>query len=205
MREEINAISSKSSNLFAYVFQSLLHLLIPFRIAFIFLFPCIATFLPTVSSACARTPRKINFPSPTAAVAEFGTPSLADYLNYVICWLKQVIQYLLPSLEQSSISVILHENVKEDIDRIEVTEANQGEDKGNGENQFNSLESKPRRIKDRPKPAAHRATVRYLIFDVISTSCLKPSDESSKQVAYGDLGASIKNAVKPSLCVSNLL
>ncbi|XWS47166.1 hypothetical protein CRYUN_Cryun14cG0130000 [Craigia yunnanensis] len=52
---------------------------------------------------------------------------------------------------------IFHEDVMEDIDRIEATEANQGErQKGNGENQFNSLESKPKQIKDRPKPAAHR-------------------------------------------------
>ncbi|XP_007049623.2 PREDICTED: uncharacterized protein LOC18612656 [Theobroma cacao] len=52
---------------------------------------------------------------------------------------------------------IFHEDVIEDIDRIEVTEANQGErQKENGENQFSSLESKPKWIKDRPKPAAHR-------------------------------------------------
>ena len=52
---------------------------------------------------------------------------------------------------------IFHEDVMEDIDRIEVIEANQGErQKGNGENEFNSLESKPKLIKDMPKPAAHR-------------------------------------------------
>ena len=52
---------------------------------------------------------------------------------------------------------IFHEDVKEDIDRIEVTESNQGErQKGNGENEFNSLEPKPKLIKDRHKPAAHR-------------------------------------------------
>ena len=52
---------------------------------------------------------------------------------------------------------IFHEDVKEDIDQIEVIEANQGErQKGNGENQFNSLESKPKWIKDRPKPTTHR-------------------------------------------------
>ncbi|XWS31208.1 hypothetical protein CRYUN_Cryun23aG0058000 [Craigia yunnanensis] len=52
---------------------------------------------------------------------------------------------------------IFHEDVMEDIDGIEVTEANQGErQKVNGENQFNSLESKPNWIKDRPKPATHR-------------------------------------------------
>ncbi|XP_022758771.1 uncharacterized protein LOC111305465 isoform X3 [Durio zibethinus] len=52
---------------------------------------------------------------------------------------------------------IFHEDAMEDIDRIELNEANQGEiQKVNGENQFNSLESKPKQIKDRPKPAAHR-------------------------------------------------
>ncbi|XWS76015.1 hypothetical protein CRYUN_Cryun01aG0141400 [Craigia yunnanensis] len=52
---------------------------------------------------------------------------------------------------------IFHEDIMEDIDRTEITEANQGQrQKENGENQFNSLESKPKRIKDRPKPAAHR-------------------------------------------------
>ncbi|KAH1130860.1 hypothetical protein J1N35_002238 [Gossypium stocksii] len=45
----------------------------------------------------------------------------------------------------------------EDVDRIEVTEANQGErQKGNGENKSISLGSKPKQIKDRPEPAAHR-------------------------------------------------
>ncbi|MBA0560463.1 hypothetical protein Golob_017358, partial [Gossypium lobatum] len=44
-----------------------------------------------------------------------------------------------------------------EIGRIELTEANRGErQKGNEENQFNPLESKPKQIKDRPKPAAHR-------------------------------------------------
>lgn len=52
---------------------------------------------------------------------------------------------------------IFHEDVAEEIDRIELTEANRGErQKGNEENQFNPLESKPKQIKDRPKPAAHR-------------------------------------------------
>ncbi|XVE72682.1 hypothetical protein DITRI_Ditri11bG0058400 [Diplodiscus trichospermus] len=52
---------------------------------------------------------------------------------------------------------IFHEDVMEDIDQIEVAETNQGErQKGNGENQFNTLDSKPKRINDRPKPAAHR-------------------------------------------------
>ncbi|XVF21301.1 hypothetical protein REPUB_Repub12eG0079100 [Reevesia pubescens] len=52
---------------------------------------------------------------------------------------------------------IFHEDAMEDIDRIEVTEPHPGErQKGNGENQFNSLESKRKQIKDRPKPAAHR-------------------------------------------------
>ncbi|TYI73068.1 hypothetical protein E1A91_D07G104600v1 [Gossypium mustelinum] len=45
----------------------------------------------------------------------------------------------------------------EDVDRIEVNEANQGErQKGNGENKSISLGSKPKQIKDRPEPAAHR-------------------------------------------------
>ncbi|KAG4191402.1 hypothetical protein ERO13_A07G090700v2 [Gossypium hirsutum] len=45
----------------------------------------------------------------------------------------------------------------EDVDRIEVTEANQGErQKGNGENKSISLGSKPKQIKDRLEPAAHR-------------------------------------------------
>ncbi|MBA0846736.1 hypothetical protein Goshw_006437 [Gossypium schwendimanii] len=45
----------------------------------------------------------------------------------------------------------------EDVDRIEVTEANRGErQKGNGENKSISLGSKPKQIKDRPEPAAHR-------------------------------------------------
>ncbi|MBA0653147.1 hypothetical protein Goklo_020349 [Gossypium klotzschianum] len=52
---------------------------------------------------------------------------------------------------------IFHEDVAEEIGRIELTEANRGErQKGNEENQFNPLESKPKQIKDRPKPAAHR-------------------------------------------------
>ncbi|MBA0832175.1 hypothetical protein Goarm_016581 [Gossypium armourianum] len=51
---------------------------------------------------------------------------------------------------------IFHEDVAEEIGRIELTEANRGErQKGNEENQFNPLESKPKQIKDRPKPAAH--------------------------------------------------
>ncbi|XP_039005727.1 uncharacterized protein LOC120133147 isoform X1 [Hibiscus syriacus] len=52
---------------------------------------------------------------------------------------------------------IFHEDVMEDVDRIELTEAKRGErQKGNEENQFNPLESKFKQIKDRPKPAAHR-------------------------------------------------
>ncbi|OMO60027.1 Lipase, class 3 [Corchorus capsularis] len=52
---------------------------------------------------------------------------------------------------------IFHEDVMEDMGQTEVNEAKIGErKKGNGENQFNSLESKPQQINDRPKPAAHR-------------------------------------------------
>ncbi|XVF81267.1 hypothetical protein PTKIN_Ptkin15bG0142300 [Pterospermum kingtungense] len=74
-----------------------------------------------------------------------------------ICWQKQEIHCLLPSLERSNISAIFHEDVMEDIDRIEGNEAKRGErQKGNRENQFNSLESKSKWINDKPKPAAHR-------------------------------------------------
>ncbi|GLT64825.1 hypothetical protein SLA2020_372940 [Shorea laevis] len=52
---------------------------------------------------------------------------------------------------------IFHEDVAEDFDRVEPTESNQGErQKVNGENQLNSPEIKPKQIKDKPKPAAHR-------------------------------------------------
>lgn len=52
---------------------------------------------------------------------------------------------------------IFHEDAMENIDQIEVNEANRGKrQKGNGENQFNSLESKSKWINNRPKPAAHR-------------------------------------------------
>ncbi|GKU85937.1 hypothetical protein SLEP1_g535 [Rubroshorea leprosula] len=52
---------------------------------------------------------------------------------------------------------IFHEDVVEDFDRVEPTECNPGErQKVNGENQLNSPEIKPKQIKDKPKPAAHR-------------------------------------------------
>lgn len=52
---------------------------------------------------------------------------------------------------------IFHEDAPEDIDRIEVVESKKVEgQKGNGENQWKPLESKPRQLNDKPKPAAHR-------------------------------------------------
>ncbi|KAK4845717.1 hypothetical protein QYF36_008284 [Acer negundo] len=52
---------------------------------------------------------------------------------------------------------IFHEDAFEDIDRVEVVESKQSEgQKGNGEIRWDPLESKPRQLKDKPKPAAHR-------------------------------------------------
>lgn len=51
---------------------------------------------------------------------------------------------------------IFHEDVIEDMEGIEIAESKQAEEqKGNGENRWNTLE-KPRQLKDKPKPAAHR-------------------------------------------------
>ncbi|KAK8514648.1 hypothetical protein V6N12_057546 [Hibiscus sabdariffa] len=43
----------------------------------------------------------------------------------------------------------------------------------------------------------NQATVGSLTFNVIDASCLKPSGESSREVASGDAGASAKNTEKP--------
>ncbi|GMI79626.1 reduced lateral root formation [Hibiscus trionum] len=43
----------------------------------------------------------------------------------------------------------------------------------------------------------NQATVGSLTFNVIDASCLKPSGESSREVASGDAGAPAKNAEKP--------
>ncbi|KAL5798653.1 hypothetical protein ACOSQ2_003473 [Xanthoceras sorbifolium] len=52
---------------------------------------------------------------------------------------------------------IFHEDAFEDIDKIEVVESKQSEGlKGNGEIWWDPLKSKPRLLKDKPKPAAHR-------------------------------------------------
>ncbi|KAJ0052619.1 hypothetical protein Pint_01462 [Pistacia integerrima] len=52
---------------------------------------------------------------------------------------------------------IFHEDAAEDIDRTEVVESKKVEgQKGNGETQWKPLESKPRQLNDKPKPAAHR-------------------------------------------------
>lgn len=51
---------------------------------------------------------------------------------------------------------IFHEDAIEDMEGIELGESKQAkEQKGNGENRWNPLE-KPRQLKDKPKPAAHR-------------------------------------------------
>ncbi|KAK9180495.1 hypothetical protein WN944_026663 [Citrus x changshan-huyou] len=51
---------------------------------------------------------------------------------------------------------IFHEDIIEDMKGIEIAESKQAEvQKGNGENRWNPLE-KPRQLKDKPKPAAHR-------------------------------------------------
>ena len=42
----------------------------------------------------------------------------------------------------------------------------------------------------------NQATVGSLIFNVIDASCLKPSGESSKHVASGDVGSPAKNTEK---------
>lgn len=50
-----------------------------------------------------------------------------------------------------------HEDTFEDIDRIEVIESKRSEgQKGNGEIRWDPLDSKPRQLRDKPKPAAHR-------------------------------------------------
>ncbi|XP_021676912.2 uncharacterized protein LOC110662290 isoform X2 [Hevea brasiliensis] len=52
---------------------------------------------------------------------------------------------------------IFHEDSMEDAAQMEACESVQGETlKGNGESQWNPLESKPKHLKDQPKPAAHR-------------------------------------------------
>lgn len=45
----------------------------------------------------------------------------------------------------------------------------------------------------------NQATVGSLTFNVIDASCLKPSGESSKQVASGDVGAPAKTTEKPKI------
>ena len=58
---------------------------------------------------------------------------------------------------------IFHEDGVEDASQMEAVESGQGErQKGNGEYQCNPLESKPKQLKDQPKPAAHR--VRKTIY-----------------------------------------
>ncbi|KAG8642010.1 uncharacterized protein LOC110627971 isoform X2 [Manihot esculenta] len=52
---------------------------------------------------------------------------------------------------------IFHEDAMEDAAQMEAIESVQGESqRGNGEGQQNPLESKPKHLKDQPKPAAHR-------------------------------------------------
>lgn len=63
---------------------------------------------------------------------------------------------------------IFHEDVMEDIDRIEVAESKPGGQKGNGENRWNPLETKPRQLKDKPKPAAHRVLDHVIGFIVLA-------------------------------------
>lgn len=62
---------------------------------------------------------------------------------------------------------IFHEDAMEDAAQMEAIESVQGESqRGNGEGQQNPLESKPKHLKDQPKPAAHRVRQLVVIFAV---------------------------------------
>lgn len=60
---------------------------------------------------------------------------------------------------------IFHEDAREKSAQMEAIESGQCDSqKGLGENQLNPLESKRKKLEDRPKPAAHRVRQQSIIF-----------------------------------------
>lgn len=54
---------------------------------------------------------------------------------------------------------IFHEDVVDGVDRSEILNSDEDENrKGKFENSWNPLESKPKQLKNKSKPAAHRVT-----------------------------------------------